>query len=60
VSYPIEGMPGAVAYLKPSHARPDRPPVMVKRLAFPRGKVPPQLQPYVEAIKALKKERKEV
>jgi len=56
----IEGMPDKVAYLKPSHARPDRPPVMVRRLAYPRGIVPPQLQPYVEAVREVKQKRKEV
>jgi len=55
----VESMPNAVAYLKPSHARPDRPTVMVRRLAFPRGRVPPQLIPYVEAIKAVKAKGKE-
>lgn len=51
---PVEGSPELVAYLKPSHARPERDPVMVKRLSSPRGIVPPQLAPYVEAIKEVK------
>jgi succinylarginine dihydrolase len=27
---------------------------MVKKLAYPRGVVPPQLRPYVEAIRGIK------
>jgi len=50
----VEGMPGVVAHLKPSHARPGSPPVVVRRPAFPRGMVPPHLAPYVEAVKAVK------
>lgn len=50
----VEGMPEMVAYLKPSHARPERPPLIIKRLANPRGVVPPQLIPYVESLKATK------
>lgn len=58
---PVNGVPGLVAHLKPCHARPDRPAVMIRRLAFPRGRVPPHLVPYVEALKATKaKLRKEV
>jgi hypothetical protein len=59
----VDGMPGLVAYLKPSHARPDTPLLMVKRPSFPRGSTPPHLVPYVEAVRAvrarLKVERKE-
>lgn len=51
---PVPEFPNAVAYLKPAHARPDRPPVMVKRLASPRGVIPPQLEPYIKALKAVK------
>ena len=47
-------MPELVAYLKPSHARPDKPLLVVRRLAFPKGVVPPQLVPYVEALKDTK------
>jgi len=59
VSRPVEGMPELIYSHKPAHARPDRPPVLVRRLAYPRGVVPPQLQPYVEAVKRVK-QRKEV
>jgi hypothetical protein len=50
-------MPGLVAHLKPSHARPDRPLLVLRRPAFPRGRVPPHLVPYVEAVKAVKASR---
>lgn len=56
----VNGISGMVAYLKPSHARPDKSPVMVRRLAYPKGVVPPQLRPYVEAVKELKNKGKEV
>lgn len=52
--HPVDGMPGLVAHLKPSHARPDAPLLMIKRPSFPRGRIPPHLAPYVEAVKAVK------
>lgn len=60
---PVDGMPDLVAHLKPSHARPGSPPVVVRRLAYPRGSVPPHLVPYVEAVRAvarLRQQQKEV
>ena len=59
-AHPVDGMPDLVAHLKPSHARPDRPLLVVRRLPFPRGTVPPHLIPYVEVLKALKEKREEV
>lgn len=59
MAHPVEGRPDLVAHLKPAHARPDRSPVMVRRLATPRGRVPPQLAPYVEAVKAVKARKKQ-
>jgi len=58
MAHPVDEKPELIAYLKPSHARPDRWPVMVKRPSFPRGKVPPHLEEYVQAVKAVK-ERKQ-
>ena len=54
MAHPVDGRPDLVAHLKPSHARPASPPVVVRRPAFPRGRVPPHLVPYVEAVKAVK------
>lgn len=54
MAHEVEGRPDLVAYLKPAHARPDRDPVMVRKLSYPRGTVPPQLVPYVEAVKQVK------
>jgi len=54
----VDGMPGLVAYLKPSHARPDAPLLVVKRPSFPRGSTPPHLVPYVEAVRAVKAQEK--
>ena len=56
--HPVDGMPGLVAYLKPTHARPDSPLLVVKRPSFPRGKTPPHLVPYVEAVRAVKAQQK--
>ncbi len=55
----VDGMPGLVAYLKPSPARPDSPPVVVKRPSFRRGETPPHLVPYVEAVRAVKAQEKD-
>lgn len=46
-AFSVQGVPGVIAYLRPSHARPEAPMLMIKRPSFPKGEVPAHLQPYL-------------
>jgi hypothetical protein len=45
-AFAVQGVPGVIAYLRPSHARPDAPLLMIKRPSFPKGIMPSHLAPY--------------
>lgn len=45
-AFEVPGIPGVIAYLRPSHARPDAPMLMIKRPSFPKGVTPPHLKSY--------------
>jgi hypothetical protein len=51
-AFAIQGIPGVVAYLRPSHARPDAPMLMVKRPSFPKGTTPPKLVAFAGQCRA--------
>ncbi len=51
-AFAISGIPGVIAYLRPSHARPDAPMLMVKRPSFPKGETPPHLKAFSGQAKA--------
>lgn len=50
-SFPVSGVPGAIAYLRPSHARPDRPILLVKSPSWPKGVTPPHLRTYLGQVR---------
>lgn len=45
-AFTVAGIPGVIAYLRPSHARPDAPLLMVKRPSYEKGEFPPHLRPF--------------
>ena len=45
-AFAVQGVPGVVAYLRPSHARPDAPLLMIKRPSYPKGFTPPHLKAF--------------
>lgn len=50
-AFAISGVPGVIAYLRPSHARPDAPLLMIKRPSWPKGVTPPKLREYLGKIR---------
>jgi|GEM_PF-1200987 len=51
-AFAVQGVPGVVAYLRPSHARPDAPLLMIKRPSFPKGVMPPHLAAFAGQARA--------
>lgn len=51
-AFAVQGVPGVVAYLRPSHARPDAPLLMIKRPSFPKGVTPDKLKPFAGQARA--------
>lgn len=45
-AFSVQGVPGVIAYLRPSHARPDAPMLMIKRPSFPKGEIPSHLRTF--------------
>lgn len=45
-AFAVQGVPGVIAYLRPSHARPDAPLLMIKRPSYPKGFFPEHLRPF--------------
>lgn len=41
-----------IVYLRPSHARPDAPLLMIKRPSYPKGVTPPHLVAYAGQARA--------
>lgn len=50
-AFAVQGIPGVIAYLRPSHARPEAPLLMIKRPSYPKGFTPPQLKPFAGQAK---------
>ena len=50
-AFAVQGVPGVIAYLRPSHARPDAPLLMIKRPSYPKGSTPPQLKAFAGQTK---------
>lgn len=50
-AFAVQGVPGVIAYLRPSHARPDAPLLMIKRPSYPKGFTPPHLIPFAGQAK---------
>lgn len=50
-AFAVQGVPGVIAYLRPSHARPDAPMLMIKRPSFPKGETPPHLKAFAGQTK---------
>jgi len=51
-AFSVSGVPGVIAYLRPSHARPEAPLLMVKRPSYAKGEFPPQLKPFAGQAKS--------
>lgn len=51
-AFAVSGVPGVIAYLRPSHARPEAPLLMIKRPSFPKGVTPPHLKAFAGQAKA--------
>lgn len=53
-AFAVQGVPGVIVYLRPSHARPDAPLLMIKRPSWPKGKglIPPHLVTYAGQARA--------
>ncbi len=51
-AFAVSGLPGVVAYLRPSHARPDAPLLMIKHPSYPKGFTPPHLKAFSGQCKA--------
>lgn len=45
-AFAVPGVPGVIAYLRPSHARPDAPMLMIKTPSWPKGVTPPHLKSF--------------
>jgi len=50
-AFTVAGVPGVIAYLRPSHARPDAPLLMVKRPSYEKGEFPPHLKTYAGQVR---------
>lgn len=46
-AFPVQGVPGVIAYLRPSTARPDGPLLYIKTPSYEKGTTPPQLRPFL-------------
>lgn len=51
-AFAVQGVPGVIAYLRPSHARPEAPLLMIKRPSFPKGVTPEHLRPFLGQARA--------
>jgi len=51
-AFSVSGVPGVIAYLRPSHARPEAPLLMIKRPSYPKGVTPPHLKAFAGQAKA--------
>ena len=51
-AFAVQGIPGVIAYLRPSHARPDAPLLMIKRPSYPKGFFPEHLRAFAGQAKA--------